>query len=1085
MRFIPLLLAVLILVLPGVATAQAEDEDRSRIVRFLENQLSDGARSVTIRGFRGALSSTAEMDLLTIADERGVWLTLENAQLTWSRLALLRGELQIDALTAETLEIARRPEVAETGLDLPPAEAVPFALPDLPVSIAIGRMAIGRVALGEDIMGLPLRLSIEGSARLAGGEGQVDLHLERLDGPRGLFDLDAAYGNATRMLDLSLLAEEDAGGIAARLLGLPGAPALRLAVAGTGPIDDVTATIALESDGEPRLTGQVVTMLDEATGERRVQADLGGDITPLLLPDYRNFFGAEVGFRADLRLPAGGGVELDSLSLSAAALQLDGRMSLAPGGAPRAFDLRGRIADPTGQGPVRLPIGGEAMWVGSVDLHVTHDATEGDTYAAEIGLRDLDLGEMRVALVTLDAGGRIVQTDGGIVVATPVALAVSGLEHDDPALARALGSEADLTAQLDWAEDGPLVLSDLVAQAGDLGLRGAARFGLGENSLTLTGMFESEIDDLARFGPVAGQPLAGALDAALDIEAELLSGGFDLSLTGTGRDLVLAGGLPPRLLAGETMLQLSARRDETGLTLRDLELRNAELSLAAEGQVARGGTTLSAQARLADIGLFTDALSGPVTATLDAVREAGEMAPLRITADVQSGVGIIARLGGDVLPEDGTVDLTATGQMPLALANRALTPRSITGMLGFDLSLRGVPGLSALSGQITTQGARVTLPTLQTALEGVSATGRLANGSLALEAGGTLASGGTLSASGNLGLSQPGLPARIAVTGQALRIVDPTLYAALVERADITIGGALTGALQVAGTVTLGQTELRIPENGLGGSAPIPPIDHRGESAAERRTRIAAGLGPVEAEDGGSQRIGLDLTITAPGRIFLRGRGLDAELGGTIRLGGTTAAVIPSGRFELLRGRLQILGNRLDLTDGSASLEGNFDPFIRLLATSRRAGYTIGVNVIGRTSAPAISFSSTPALPEDEVLAQLLFGRSVAALSPVQVLQMADAVASLAGGSSRSGLLGSLREGLGLDDLDVQADETGNAALRAGRYLSDNVYTDVTVTQGGTTGLSLNIDLTPDITARGTFESDSTSRLGVFFERDY
>jgi translocation and assembly module TamB len=74
---------------------------------------------------------------------------------------------------------------------------------------------------------------------------------------------------------------------------------------------------------------------------------------------------------------------------------------------------------------------------------------------------------------------------------------------------------------------------------------------------------------------------------------------------------------------------------------------------------------------------------------------------------------------------------------------------------------------------------------------------------------------------------------------------------------------------------------------------------------------------------------------------------------------------------------------------------------------------------------------------------------------------------------------------LGVDDLDLQTDETGNAALRAGRYLSDNVYTDVTVTQGGTTGLSLNIDLTPDITARGTFESDGTSRLGVFFERDY
>ncbi len=289
----------------------------------------------------------------------------------------------------------------------------------------------------------------------------------------------------------------------------------------------------------------------------------------------------------------------------------------------------------------------------------------------------------------------------------------------------------------------------------------------------------------------------------------------------------------------------------------------------------------------------------------------------------------------------------------------------------------------------------------------------------------------------------------------------------------------------MGGTIALGETELRIPESGLGGSAPIPPITHLGETAAERRTRIAAGLGPAETGSGGSQSIGLDLTISAPGRIFLRGRGLDAELGGTLRIGGSTANVIPAGRFDLIRGRLAILGTRLDLTDGSATLQGNFDPYIRLLATSRSGGYTIGVSMIGRISAPEISFTSTPALPEDEVLAQLLFGRSVSALSPVQLLQMADAAASLAGGSSQSGIFATLREGLGLDDLDLQTDAEGNAALRAGRYLSENIYTDVVIDQDGNTGASLNIDLTPDITARGTFSTDGTSRLGVFFERDY
>ena len=69
---IPLLFTLL---WPAMASAQS-DEDRARIMTFLEAQLSDSARQVSITGFRGALSASAEMDVLTIADDDGVWLRL-------------------------------------------------------------------------------------------------------------------------------------------------------------------------------------------------------------------------------------------------------------------------------------------------------------------------------------------------------------------------------------------------------------------------------------------------------------------------------------------------------------------------------------------------------------------------------------------------------------------------------------------------------------------------------------------------------------------------------------------------------------------------------------------------------------------------------------------------------------------------------------------------------------------------------------------------------------------------------------------------------------------------------------------------
>ena len=70
-------------------------------------------------------------------------------------------------------------------------------------------------------------------------------------------------------------------------------------------------------------------------------------------------------------------------------------------------------------------------------------------------------------------------------------------------------------------------------------------------------------------------------------------------------------------------------------------------------------------------------------------------------------------------------------------------------------------------------------------------------------------------------------------------------------------------------------------------------------------------------------------------------------------------------------------------------------------------------------------------------------------------------------------------------DFDVTTDEQGNAAVRAGAYLSENVYTDVTVTSEGTTEINLNLDITSEITAKGSVDQDGETSVGVFFERDY
>ena len=203
-----------------------------------------------------------------------------------------------------------------------------------------------------------------------------------------------------------------------------------------------------------------------------------------------------------------------------------------------------------------------------------------------------------------------------------------------------------------------------------------------------------------------------------------------------------------------------------------------------------------------------------------------------------------------------------------------------------------------------------------------------------------------------------------------------------------------------------------------------------------------------------------------------------------VGLTGPVVNIQPVGAFELIRGRLSILGQRITFDEGTVTLVGDLDPFLNFVARSSGRDITVFITVSGRVSDLKVEFSSQPELPQDEVLARLIFNRGLNELSPFQIAQLAAAAAELAGGSDTS-LVGNLRAATGLDDLDVVTDSEGNAALRAGRYITDNVYLGVEAGAKGTTKGTINLDITENLKARGGVGSDGDSSLGVFYERDY
>ena len=1153
--------------------ALAQGDDRDFLTAFLEDSLSDAGRVVTVTGFAGALSSQATIERLTIADDAGIWLTVEGVTLDWSRSALLSGALTVNTLAADRIVVARLPQRGDTAL--PAAEAAPFQLPDLPVSIAIDRIAAERIELGPEVLGQPVEGRIEASASLAGGAAAARLNLLRTDdGPEGQIALDVAYANESGQLQLDLQAAEGAGGIVVGLLGVPGAPAAEVSILGEGPLESHVARLRLATDGQDRLAG-TVTLSRGADGQQRIAADLAGNLAPLFLPDYAAFFGDRVALQAEGRQTALGSLTLDRLLVEARALRLEGTAVIAADGVPESLDLRGTLAAADGSS-VLLQLSGTPTRVERVDLALTAQQGGLDGWSARLQITGLDRADLKAGTLGLDGSGRIGRTPAGTTLGGTVSFSATGLAMADPAAGQALGDTLTGGLRFHMLEgSGAVSLSGLDLNGPGFGLKGRLQIAGLVDGFETSGLVTVTAADLGRFAGLAGRPLGGEGTIRLEGTANPLSGAFDLVADVATRGLMLGVAQADRLLAGAASLQLSARRDETGTTLRALTLAAGGLTAKASGRLASAGSQLTGSLTLADLSSMDPRHAGRLAleARFDGTATAGRLVltglgqglrigmaeadrllqgESRLSADLgltegtpriealtlsngqlrlslnREGQGLVldgrladlsllvpdlpgavtisgtaaeaeaghdlavtlrgpggldARIAGLVAADGSRADLRITGSGRAALANVILAPRAIDGAVGYDLRLSGPIGLRALSGRVTLSGGRLTDPGLGLSLENVEALAQLGGGEARLSATTRLSSGGVIRLDGPIGLSAP-YPAGLAITFDRLRLSDPELYAATVN-GNLRVEGPLAGGAALRGALTLEEAELRVAASGFADAGALLAVTHVNEPGPVRETRARAGLldqGADRATSG--QPFAVDLTISAPSRIFVRGRGIDAELGGQMRIAGTTAALVPSGAFGLIRGRLDILGKRLVLSQADLQLEGSFVPVLGIAAQTESDGITSTVRIDGPADDPQVSFTSSPELPQEEVLARLLFGRDLSKLSAFQAAQLANAVAVLAGRGGE-GIVSRLRKGFGLDDLDLATAEDGSTALTAGKYLTENLYTEVEVEQGGTSRINLNLDLRDGVTLRGGIGNDGNTGVGIFVERDY
>ncbi len=343
---------------------------------------------------------------------------------------------------------------------------------------------------------------------------------------------------------------------------------------------------------------------------------------------------------------------------------------------------------------------------------------------------------------------------------------------------------------------------------------------------------------------------------------------------------------------------------------------------------------------------------------------------------------------------------------------------------------------------------------------------------------------GTISLAGQTDVDPP-FQTKIALTMKQATLLRK-------ETLSVTAGGNLDlkgnkDRMDLTGAIDLEKTEIAIPKS-FPPDVPVIPVtvinDPEADTSKKSETQSAA------------TPIRMDLTVNIPNQFFVRGRGLDVEFKGNLEVKGPVDNPVIRGSLNVVKGTFLFLSRTFNVTSGQIAFDGSSPPvpFLNINTEVDAGEITAKVNVSGPADAFKLKLSSQPTLPQDEIMAQILFGQSVAKLNTFQALQLAYSVNQLAGGYGPD-VLGKTRSFLGLDRIGFSGgDEGGNSnddegngpSVTLGKYVTDRVY--VGVEQDLTDAkqdVIVEVDITPNLTVESKAGTRSGAGVGFNWNYDY
>jgi len=724
-----------------------------------------------------------------------------------------------------------------------------------------------------------------------------------------------------------------------------------------------------------------------------------------------------------------------------------------------AFTAAGgsRLGAFTGNGAILLPPGGQAtIAIAALDVAGTH-------------------AEGRLALADGGFDGRLGVAGGGLsgeLLFRPVGKVQRIEAHLDARAARLAGAtlrqgHLDAVVLLDPA--GTSIEATATGQGLRRGSLSLARFagnthlrgGVGEVRASIAGS-RGRAFDVQFVSQVAPDRFVTLAQGTLDRRQLRLLSPAVLAREGDGWRLQ-----PTRLSFAGGEAQVGGRFSSAGnaidasltrmpLAILDIGYPGLGLGGSASGTLHYATTPGSTPAGRADLtirGLTRSGLvlsSRPIDVGLAAVLNADKLGARAVIA---SGGATIGRAQVLVSPL-GSGGLANLADAPMIAQLRYVGPADtlwrLTGVELFDLSgpvsiaadANGSLGNPTIRGALQAGGARIESATTGTVLTNVQATGRFAGSRLGIDRfSADAGKGGRVTGAGAFDFG--------AAHGIGIDLRLQADHAVMINRDDI--GATVTGPLSfrsegaggtIAGDVVLDRSRYRLGQATAASAVPRLNV---------REINLPPGTGP-DPDDVPRQPWTLAIHAHAPDSVRVSGLGLSSEWSADLQIGGQPDNPAITGRATLIRGNYEFAGREFQLARGIIRFTGDVpaNPALDIEANADSTGLNATIRVTGTALKPEIAFTSTPALPEDELLSRLLFGTSITNLSAPEALQLAAAVAALQDGGNGLNPINAVRRAAGLDRLRIlPADpQTGQGtSLAAGKYITRRLYAEI-ITDG-------------------------------------